>query len=609
MIDDEVENASLCASEEMLNGIYRFDNPWDMECCKTPYALVKKSPWYTPNEDPEWVYMFSRMEHLRKLIFSYERSGEKKFILGYMNIVEDFFKRNNSKRNAPVESRKDITSRIFRKLTRKWVQLTQAQPRYATYRTLDCSIRCYSILLDLQMCSGFECNLQFQKQTTARILKDLEFSVKAMNEFDEYSNWGLIRLSLYASSHLLLNTEKDMSEYILHIKRMLHNQIRADGGHIENSSMYHIQILICLLRLLHQMQLHNLYDEELYLQVKKMTLFAYDLSDDMGYQMMYGDSDLTSLDTVLYIAEHILSLEQRLYVNKPNDLFLLYEFPGLPDIDFKKPLRAKKKSCSLDGIWCYNSSQFMVRVFNEEANSGHRHADNGSIVLHYKSQPLLIDCGRYSYHEMEQRTYYKGAQGHNIATINHGQEWRVMGCWRFAAYPRVSEHTQITFDDGNTLGVRIGYSFPTLGKEFSRCVLVVDDSMVIILSYGKCASDEEPSTFSTYWNFHESVDSSEVSPYCAKLVFPSQEYLYMAHSHTYVQESGRMSPGYNEEILGTIKHCVSVCDDSVYLQGTVISKKALQLSLDCNFLKVIDIQTQQEVFKAPLSAYIQFVSL
>lgn len=42
-----------------------------MERCDQEYALVNNKSYYTPNGDPEWVYMYSRLEFLHKLVLAF----------------------------------------------------------------------------------------------------------------------------------------------------------------------------------------------------------------------------------------------------------------------------------------------------------------------------------------------------------------------------------------------------------------------------------------------------------------------------------------------------------------------------------------------------------
>ena len=82
-------------ADEISLGQYKFNNSWDMESCTTPYRLVRNKTFYSPNGDPEWVYSFSRMEYLRKLIVAYYLTRDEKYLLMHKKNVTTFYSQNN----------------------------------------------------------------------------------------------------------------------------------------------------------------------------------------------------------------------------------------------------------------------------------------------------------------------------------------------------------------------------------------------------------------------------------------------------------------------------------------------------------------------------------
>ena len=77
----EAESLSIMAeADEMLCGAYRFNGIWDMEPCPVPVDN-KKILWNIRYQgDPEWTYMFTRMDYLYKLILATEISGDSKYV-------------------------------------------------------------------------------------------------------------------------------------------------------------------------------------------------------------------------------------------------------------------------------------------------------------------------------------------------------------------------------------------------------------------------------------------------------------------------------------------------------------------------------------------------
>ena len=303
---------------------------------------------------------------------------------------------------------------------------------------MDTAIRNYALTIDALYLKWILPDDNDVKKIETRINKDASFTIADFTEFDEYSNWGLIKMILYAT-YLIICGANDIDEYECCIMRLLNNQIRKDGGHIENSNMYHVQILICLLRLIYWAENNEVViSEEIKDKARKMALFTYRLCDPLGNQIMYGDSDYTSTNTVLFIASELLDFNYTLNHGEPDDYILFYEFPTLIS---KVKLKSKKKekkvqNIELDGgIWCFDNDDWCIRAFNESSKSGHKHADNGEIVVYYHSRPVIIDAGRCTYYEPQKRMYYRGPFSHNIAVIDNAEEWEPCGNWEFKENP------------------------------------------------------------------------------------------------------------------------------------------------------------------------------
>ena len=77
----------MSEADEMLSGLYRFNGIWDME----PYPVVvenKRIRWNIRfHGDPEWTYMFTRMDYLYKLIIATEISGNNKYVRHGLKII------------------------------------------------------------------------------------------------------------------------------------------------------------------------------------------------------------------------------------------------------------------------------------------------------------------------------------------------------------------------------------------------------------------------------------------------------------------------------------------------------------------------------------------
>ena len=79
---------------------------------------------------------------------------------------------------------------------------------------------------------------------------------------------------------------------------------------------------------------------------------------------------------------------------------------------------------SEEDSYCYNSQDFCVNLYNGVSTSSHKHADNGQISLWYKGSPYIIDGGRYSYSDLERRSYFRSPSAHSTVIIDDGKSWK-----------------------------------------------------------------------------------------------------------------------------------------------------------------------------------------
>lgn len=76
---DEIRRA-VADADRMLEGWYIYDSDWDMERCLHPVEN-RQIRWDVQfNKDPEWTYMFCRMDYLWKLIAAYSVTGDGKYL-------------------------------------------------------------------------------------------------------------------------------------------------------------------------------------------------------------------------------------------------------------------------------------------------------------------------------------------------------------------------------------------------------------------------------------------------------------------------------------------------------------------------------------------------
>ena len=71
-------------SEELIQNIFTFDKPWDMERCQIPYKLETLDWNIQLNDDEEWCFMLNRMDYLNYLVLSDHIEYAKTLILNWI---------------------------------------------------------------------------------------------------------------------------------------------------------------------------------------------------------------------------------------------------------------------------------------------------------------------------------------------------------------------------------------------------------------------------------------------------------------------------------------------------------------------------------------------
>lgn len=391
-----------------------FDNPWDMECCFKTYRLHKGKIGKTPNGDPEWVFQYCRLEWLNKFTLLYKIIGDCSLLDKWNHIVSVFFANNDAVRNS---AKKVPATRTFlRKCLDRCNKILKSEI-YPTYRTLDTAIRNYTLVSSIITCPYLE-KKYLSDNFRKRLISDSLFTYNNLREFDYTSNWGIIIVTSYLMTNLLLkNYNFDSDPAFKKLQIMLNNQVLDNGAHIESSNMYHNQILLYLLRLLYwSKEYNNPIPEFIAEYAMKMAEYTIRTAGPDKYQIQYGDSDHTSLETIIALSHTILNNKSSLPKIKDPDYILLNEFKYNISCD---ELKQEKYGdyIGYDGVIKACNENWTVFVYNTKFYSSHKHTDNGQIIIFYKNMPVTIDSGRYSYQANAGREYYKRAEAHNTVLI------------------------------------------------------------------------------------------------------------------------------------------------------------------------------------------------
>lgn len=408
-------------ANELLEQVFVFNKPWDMERCITPYKLEKDFDWnVTYNDDEEWTFMLNRMDYLNYLIYA-----------GYLTNNNDYF--NKAKEY------------IF-----YWIHSHKVLNQTPSTRTLDTGIRmmnifeCLPFLYDL----GLVSNQELECITTSLYKQAMYLKQEYLTKYT-LSNWGVIQTCSIVSilPYVLEDYERDPI-YIWAIKEcktQFNIQVNNDGIHWEYSPMYQVEVLNYGLKAYYYQSLLQI-DTLSYLKetLVSMTTSLFHLATPSLELECYGDTDRISIKDVATMTCSLLKQPsfKSLGTNQ-FDLETLYVLGSTKAKDYETLVPPPFKQTIFDANYTHlyanrtnwsNQADYLL-FLNTGLGSGHGHSDNLHVSLCMDGKGVLVDSGRYTYREDHPlRTKLKGPYSHNCILIDDQSSCNPDSSWTYSDF-------------------------------------------------------------------------------------------------------------------------------------------------------------------------------
>lgn len=440
-----------------------FSNEWDMEGCLKPYKIRNWSR--TPNKDPEWIYMLNRFEYLNKSLVLYYVTLDKK----YINLWNEFYLqwyKNFEIQSLNLAGNKNYYVTFIKRGLRK---LGLDSKINLEYRTLDTAIRNYNLMLGINIINQDK-NINLPNDTINSVIKECEkfnkFIYNNYIDFYDKSNWGIIIVSSYIITNLMMNKNYDEIKWALDkLIYQLEVQIGEFGAHYESSFLYHTQIVIFLLRTVHWLKKRNIDIPNIITEKLKLMMdFVYKISDKKNNIIAYGDSDVANTDTLLFISNVILDTNYNVNINNIKDAMLLFDI----EFDFSYDIRisnTKYKKFHGDGYTILNGKDQLL-ISNTKPKSGHKHGDYGSFTYGIEGVPFFVDSGRYTYKNNFIRRKLRGPFAHNNLILDFGGYIKYKKQWEILQHPEELKNDIIYEDDSISI---ILVKYVAKKANFIRC--------------------------------------------------------------------------------------------------------------------------------------------
>lgn len=538
----------IAHADELMHQTFTFNKTWDMERCLTPYTLPVIDWNDHQNDDPEWCFMLSRMDYLDHLLLASLLTGE----IRYTDKAKEYIL--------------------------NWIAAHPTIVSEPSTRTLDTGIRVMNWMEALPYLSMLHVlNEDELTRITDSMLAQMQYLKENYLPKYKTSNWGSIQTCAIVSVLPFLRADflsDPLYQWALDEMTLQFSiQVYPDGMHWEQSTMYHIEVLNYGMKAVHYMGLHlqpcpSAVKEQVYALAKALV----GQLTPSGEIETFGDSDRVCARDVLSRAALLFDDPTFRFVGldelDPESLYVL----GVPAAQRYATLPASApQSMHYDGedsgmytlrsSWDKDASFTMFT--NGSLGSGHGHSDNLHLSACYQGDPVLIDCGRFTYREDHPlRVQLKGMAAHNGVMIDDKAYCVPSDSWGYADFGLplknyVRHAGNLHYFEGAMLG-----HDPL--QVWVRKVIVVDPAIWMIVDEVKCDGAHEAHS---RLHFDPAVTVSPAGD-CHRVTTPHAALtLTCPGAVSYTSEP--CSLRYNEQQPHTVVHSKTAFTDSATLITTL----------------------------------------
>ncbi|MFM1538783.1 heparinase II/III domain-containing protein [Helcococcus bovis] len=410
-------------SDLFLKDKIRFVNNWAMERCEDIVDFSDFNWNKVHNNDPEWAFMLNRQEYLIDLFISYVVENDVKYL-------------------------EKIKQHIFEKIT----DLDEMQKYKNSFRTLDTGIRIYQWTFLLRNSSKYNLFTNHEEEIIKEsIVKQINFLYENFEDRYYLSNWGSIQIAavlIFNSLYDKILDKKIIDFFEKALEINVNISIYDDGTQWEQSSMYHVDVMVYYFNLLISSDNYfNILSDKLY----KMAEYVYYVTGPDNLQFSIGDSDVIDtrdIMTWMSIFWKDDRFKEKSFVHPDILSYFMFTENMIADFEnIKSKLVEKSSKVYKDsGQIFLKDKNFYLYFKNGVMGSSHTHSDLNSLCFYYKGEPIVIDSGRFTYVDCLYRNYFKSMNAHSSLIIDDECPEIVTGSWDYSRY---SEPISLEFKEND----------------------------------------------------------------------------------------------------------------------------------------------------------------
>lgn len=463
-------NEVMKIADKVVDYTFMFQSKWELEKTYKPVIYKdKKVIWdNNPFGDPEWIYAMNRHRYFFILAQAYIFTGDEKYTTCFIDLLQQWIAYN------PLTPEKMLT----------------------TWRTIEAGLRCENWIKAYEIFRESPVwNDELDKLFLEALEVHAEYIMGAHNDFKRQSNWGVIEnhgLFLVGASFPSLKNSRQYVEVARRrLEKAMGRQVMADGCHWEQSQCYHNEVLRAFLDVAICAKNNGIeLSEKFHESIQKMVYATLYMTRPNYLQLANGDSDEIDARDLLVRAAYLYKNKHFRAMGYEN-----VDFESIWDIGMKGKIfydslegelpEEVSKVLEEGGHYCLRSSwdeeAFYLHFKCGSLGGGHGHVDLLHIDLAYKGEDILIDKGRYTYVDSNERYYLKSAEGHNTCLVDHKPFTQIQDTWGYSKVAHPIQRKSVLDECFEYVeGAHLGYMDLEDSVFVNRKVLYIKPNIVVI---------------------------------------------------------------------------------------------------------------------------------
>lgn len=481
-------SALIESADNICNKTFLFNLKWDLERTFVPIHFDDKVDWWVnPAGDQEFVWAFNRHRFFITLGQAYQFTGDEKYAECFVELAGDWMER---------------------------VPLTDAD-KMGPWRSLEVGFRGEYWNKALRYFKDSPAlTEEFLDRFYETMIVHADYLVSCDSPYRYMSNWGVIENHGLFDIALMLPGSEKMKEYarfaLEHLSIQARMQIMDDGMHWEQSPMYHNEVFHCFQDVVVLCRRNGLEVPPVLLErLKLMALASKKLVRPNGHELMMGDSDDVDISDRLSEAAYLFSDGQLKPASvKELDYGSIWDLGMAANEEYKRLSAAEPDFTSVS---MPDSGHVVLRSgWDERADmlhfmcgtlgAGHSHGDKLHIDLVMDGEDVLMDAGRFTYVDGEDRRQFKDPASHNTLTVDgrpfyvYKDSWE---CSKLAA--AIKPHGKCAGALSYIEAGNLGYMDMAGGAFIRRRILSIAQEIYVICD--ECYSGD-PHSYEQYFHFN-----------------------------------------------------------------------------------------------------------